>query len=202
MMRRFVLAIALAGLIAACGSSDALKGVSGSQLPRIDIKSEALTQVVSPATTQPFTPEASPHGLLIFYLGYTNCPDICPTTMSDIRTARQSLSTEQQKNVNAAFVTVDQTNDTPAVLLDYTHRFGFGATDHSVRPTDAQLSTLEKTLHAGTTTGEKTASGIQTINHTASTYVVNSNGVVVDEWDYGTPPADMAHDLKTLLKSA
>ena len=40
---------------------------------------------------EPFALRAQPGGLLVVYFGYTNCPDVCPTTMADLRTALREL---------------------------------------------------------------------------------------------------------------
>lgn len=193
------LLLAIVILISACGSSNALKGTSN--LPNIDLSSLSMTEVTGPASSQPFTLKAQPKDLLVLYLGYTSCPDLCPTTMSDLRTARQSIGANKASRVSLAFTTVDQNTDTPSVLLDYTHRFDFGPNDHSLRPTDADLTKVEKALFATSQTNVPDGNGGQTVNHTAWTYVVDSNGHVVDEWDYGTKPADMAHDMKALLST-
>jgi protein SCO1 len=191
------LALITAVILSSCGSSQALKG--DSKLPDIDLSSMSMTEVTSPAASQPFVLKAQPKDLLVLYLGYTSCPDLCPTTLADLRSARQTIGTKNASRVSLAFATVDQGNDTAPVLLSYTNRFGFGPNDHSLRPTDTDLTNAEKALFATSQTNVPDGNGGQSVNHTAWTYVVDSHGRVVDEWDYGTTSADMAHDLKTLL---
>lgn len=52
----------------------------------------------------------------LLYFGYTNCPDVCPLTMSNIAVAKSKLSKEEQKKLRVVFVTTDPKRDTPGEL--------------------------------------------------------------------------------------
>ncbi|HKD22856.1 MAG TPA: SCO family protein [Rhizomicrobium sp.] len=59
---------------------------------------------------------------VILYFGYTNCPDACPTTLSDLTTVLQRLG-PRARDVRVLFVTVDPDRDTPAALKAYVNAF-------------------------------------------------------------------------------
>ncbi|MEV0008935.1 SCO family protein [Streptomyces sp. NPDC047973] len=52
----------------------------------------------------------------LIYFGYTNCPDVCPLTMSNIALAKRALPKAEQKELQVVFVTTDPERDTPASL--------------------------------------------------------------------------------------
>ncbi|MGY1436727.1 SCO family protein [Streptomyces reniochalinae] len=62
-----------------------------------------------------FIEETKGHPTLL-YFGYTNCPDVCPLTMSNIAVAKSKLSKEEQKKLRVVFVTTDPERDTPEEL--------------------------------------------------------------------------------------
>lgn len=59
----------------------------------------------------------------VLFFGYSNCDDICPTTMADLAAARRALSPAARRNVELVFVTEDPARDTPAVLRRWLDRF-------------------------------------------------------------------------------
>lgn len=59
----------------------------------------------------------------LFYIGYVNCPDICPITLSSVNVAYNKLSEEEKKLVNVIFLSVDHENDTPEEVAEYTAQF-------------------------------------------------------------------------------
>ena len=59
----------------------------------------------------------------LLFFGYTNCPDICPTTMADVAVALRSVDPAVAEQVQVVFVTTDPDTDTPAVLGEYLGRF-------------------------------------------------------------------------------
>jgi protein SCO1/2 len=63
------------------------------------------------------------HGrYVLMYFGYTFCPDVCPTTLSEVTTAMDKLGPKADQ-VQPVFVTVDPERDTPEVMGDYTAMF-------------------------------------------------------------------------------
>lgn len=79
---------------------------------------------------------------LLLFFGFTHCPDVCPTTLAQLKAAMQALGPDADK-IRVAFVTVDPERDTPAVMQRYTAAFGpwlIGLTGP-----DEALATLRKT---------------------------------------------------------
>lgn len=139
-------------------------------------------------------------GLLVTTFGYTNCPDICPTTLSDLSVAVNDLPDDLARRVSVAFVTVDPARDTPQVLTDYVGSFfpeqgtGFHGSD------DDQLANATDAFGVQFTIAEHDPGATDyEVSHTAGSFVVDDTGTVVVEWPFGATPEDMAADLTTLL---
>jgi protein SCO1/2 len=84
----------------------------------------------------------------LLFFGYTNCPDVCPTTMADIAVALRGLDAALVDKLQVVFVTTDPKRDTPAVLGEYLARFDadlpkrfIGLTGDQAAIDQAQLST-------------------------------------------------------------
>jgi protein SCO1/2 len=182
-----------------CGSSGgggALRGYTIAPEPKVD--AAALTD----AAAQPAAPmelRARPGGVLIVYFGYTSCPDVCPTTMSDVRKALGALGGRASK-VDVAMVTVDPIRDTEQVLSGYVR--SFVPTGHALRTTDDSL--LRRVAGAFGVDYQVTtaADGTEQVAHTSLLYAVDSTGGLAVTWPFGTTAADMAHDVGILLRSA
>ncbi len=143
-----------------------------------------------------FAFRAAPGRLLFVYFGYTNCPDICPTTLSDLRKAVHRVGPDAQR-VDVAFVTVDLYRDSASVIVPYLATFF--ARGHALRPpSQPQLGEAE-TAFGATSSVTRQPSGDLEVDHTAMSYIVDERGRIVVQWAFGTSPADMAHDLRILL---
>ena len=66
---------------------------------------------------------ADADGVTALFFGYTQCPDICPTTMADLAMARGELTQSERRQVTVVFVTEDPANDTADVVRDWLDRF-------------------------------------------------------------------------------
>jgi len=141
---------------------------------------------------------AEPGGLLLVYFGYTNCPDFCPTTLSDAKLARQRLPEADAGRVRVAMVTVDPGRDLP-VLADYVGSFfddglALGTDD------DRVLAKIAAPFGVGYEVRE-TADGTE-VDHTTSLYAVDDAGELVLTWPFGVSIDDLAADLTVLLDEA
>lgn len=197
-----LVAVALAG----CGGGDggSTRGSSSGELsgavrtPPLDVASVTLPNATTGADGAPFTMQARPGGLLLVYFGFTSCPDICPTTLSDIGRAVQKLPAADRDRVDVAMATVDPDRDTGAVLTSYLDTFvkGGGIALRADDPAQQQAA-----QDAFRVVAKRIPEGADnyTFEHTAVTYVVDDTGTVVDEWPFGTSPDAMARDLGILL---
>jgi protein SCO1/2 len=106
----------------------------------------AFTLTDTAGATHDFRAVTGGRPTLLFF-GYTNCPDICPTTMADVAVALRGLDPAVAQQVQVVFVTTDPATDTPPVLGEYLSRFDadlpnrfIGLTGDQERIDQAQLS--------------------------------------------------------------
>jgi len=202
-IRRGLIAVLVLGALAAlpvgmtaCGQEERLTGVLRS--PPLDASGVTLPAVTDDGSKTGM-PIASDRGsLLLVYFGYTSCPDVCPTTFADLRTAIGDLPEGDRDRIEVAMVTVDPERDTEQKMAEY---LGFFFDDwRAYRTTDLkQLARAEKALAASHRVGKKDRDGTYEVSHTATLLAVDRNGEVLVEWPFGTSADDIAGDLGLLL---
>lgn len=191
--------------LAACGrggDADAAASDAGAQMagvvrePPLDVGAVTLPDVA--AGGAPFALKAERGGLLLLYFGYTNCPDVCPTTLSDVKRIRRDLGADAAR-IGVAMATVDPARDTAAVLTSYLGHFFDDA--HALRTDDlAQLAQATGALGLTVTTRPTSDPGFYTVDHTATLYAVDPDGRVVVEWPFGTSAQAIESDVRRLLE--
>lgn len=194
---RFGVSVVLVAMVsAACGSDDAT--LSGAvRNPPLKVTTVALPDVGRAG--EPVMMKAPPFELYLVYFGYTTCPDICPTTLSDIRVALEDLPDGMAERVTVAMVTVDPERDTDEVLTGYLGHFF----DHSLalRSTDPdELQAAGDAFGVQWQIEDHAPGEPYAVAHTSVTYVVDDDGTVVVEWPFGLDSAAMTSDLRTLLR--
>ena len=159
---------------------------------------EVAIPVADGSGDHPFV--APPGNLELVYFGYTFCPDVCPTTMSDVRKALAELPGEEAERVGVAMVTIDPARDTPEVLEGYVTNF---VDDGLALRTDDDAA-LRATTDAFGADYEVTTDdeGDVEVSHTAELYAVDDSGTVVMRWPFGTTYESLARDLRSLLAEA
>lgn len=135
--------------------------------------------------------------VVLLFFGYTYCPDVCPATMAELRAARALLKPEQADRVQVVFITVDPGRDTPASIQEYVSRFD--PTFLGLSGTEDQLSAVWQAYGVFREI-EQTDAGGYLVAHTSRVYVVDVNGNLSLSFAFGTPPNDVANDLRILLK--
>ena len=193
-MRRAALAVAFAVVLTACGGSD--RDLVGFQREPAPVVAEFELPDLSNGG-EPFALRARPGELLLVYFGYTNCPDFCPTTLSDARLARQRL--DDPGRVSVAMVAIDPDRDLP-ILDEYVAGF-FPDAGHALGTDDpsllAQVAAPFGAQYDVTTNDE----GEIDVAHTTQLYAINDNGEIVLTWQFGVPIEDLAGDMEQLLDS-
>ena len=198
-------------VLAACGSdggsSDGSKATGGSgqlegtvRTPALQVGDITLPQVSTSKPDVPFTFKAKQGKLLFVAFGYTNCPDVCPTTPSDMKKAKAKLGADGDK-VDMAFVTIDPERDTPDVIVPYLGSFAKSG-GHPIRTTDADALAKAKDAFDVKSSVTKKPDGEVEVTHSARSFIVDDTGKVVVEWNFGTGSDGMAHDLAILLDRA
>jgi len=131
------------------------------------------------------------------FFGYTHCPDVCPTTLSEFAMALKLMGKDAQR-VQVLFVTVDPERDTPALLAQYVPAFNPGFLGLY---TDA--ASLGKLAAEYKVVFQKSAGSSPQdylIDHTAGTYVYDPQGRLRLLVPYGSQPKAIAQDLIALLQ--
>lgn len=147
-------------------------------------------------TGQPRTMDDFKGKVVVLFFGYTHCPDVCPTTMSDLKQTMKLLG-NKANDVQVLFVTVDPERDTQEVLTQFVPSFDprFIGLRGSVAEVAANMAEY-KVYAAKVSEPGKTG---YTMDHSAGLYVFDKQGSPRIYLGYGQKPADIAHDLQQLL---
>ena len=189
--------VALVALVvAACGGSDEPEPFAGFERTPAPVVDELqLPAIEADGSEAPFTFRADDGELLLVYFGYTSCPDVCPTTLSDVRRASDRIG-DGADRIDLAMVTIDPLVDTPEVLTGYVRSFVPEAT--AVRTVDdALLRPVADVFGADYGTLEQ--DGEEQVFHTGSLYAVDDGGRLVLTWPFGVTSEDLERDLSRLL---
>jgi protein SCO1 len=133
---------------------------------------------------------------VILFFGFTHCPDVCPTTMLDLKNMMKLLG-EKADQVQVLFVTVDPRRDTQDVLAQFVPSFDkrFIGLRGSLQETAETLGNFK--IYYQEIPG-KTATDYS-IDHSAGMYVFDKEGKIRLYLGYGQKPADIASDIQKLL---
>ncbi|MBK6386084.1 MAG: SCO family protein [Rhodoferax sp.] len=137
--------------------------------------------------------------VVVMFFGYTQCPDVCPTSMAEIAEVRKQLGKDGEK-VQALFVTVDPERDTPEVLKGYMGNFdptflALYATPDKLAATAKDFKVYYKKVEGKTPTS-------YTMDHSAGSYIYDTKGALRLYTRYGTGVQPLVSDIKLLLKEA
>ncbi|MGD9755102.1 MAG: SCO family protein, partial [Acidimicrobiia bacterium] len=144
----------------------------------------------------PFRFVAEPGHVLLTYFGYTSCPDVCPTTLADLKVVFEDIGAAADR-VELAVVTIDPEVDTAELLTAYVRSFVPGA--HAIVTTDDAALRAAADDFGADYGAVVNAEGVREVFHTASVYAVDDAGEIRVSWSYGTPADDVVHDLRLLL---
>lgn len=134
--------------------------------------------------------------VVLLYFGYTHCPDVCPTTLSDWVRAKRALGADTAK-VRFVFVSMDPDRDTPELSLTYARQFD--PTFVGVTGSTAELEDLKKRWSIAAYPEGDPRDGFYTVAHPAHTFVVDRQGRLRVLFEPGTPGDAIAKDLQKLL---
>lgn len=134
--------------------------------------------------------------VVVVFFGYTQCPDVCPTTLSEVAAAMKELG-PKAKDVQVLFVTVDPERDTQELLAQYVP--AFDPSFLALRGSPAELETVAKQFKVFYQKNP-TPSGGYTMDHTAGSFVFDQQGRIRLLVSYGAGPRVFAHDLAQLLR--
>ena len=135
--------------------------------------------------------------LVVVFFGYTQCPDVCPTTMQELAEVKRLLGADGDK-LQAVFVTVDPERDTTELLKAYVENFDPSFV--ALRPTAEQLPLIAKEFKIYFKRVEGKTPTSYTMDHSAGSYTFDAQGKVRLFNRYGMGAEALAHDFKLLLK--
>ena len=179
--------------LAACdkgGAGAAFKGIditgaeyaSGFELTDADGQRRRLTDFAGKVT--------------VVFFGFTHCPDVCPTTLLELAAVKKALGADGER-VQGIFITVDPERDTPALLKAYVDNFGAGFV--ALRGSVDETKAVAKNFKVFFAKVPGTTESSYSMDHTAGSYIFDTQGKLRLFTRYGTGAEALTHDLKLLL---
>ena len=188
-------------VVAACALVLALLGCSGGQakFKGIDLtgSKQDLNFTMSDVQGKERTLEDYRGSYLMVFFGFTQCPDVCPTTLAKAAEVRKALGPDGKK-VRVVFISVDPDRDTEELLRNYLK--AFDPEFVGLRGTQEQTRLAAKALNVFF---EKVPTGSSyTINHTAITYIFDAQGRLRLGMRHEQAVDDYVSDLRTLMRQS
>ena len=134
--------------------------------------------------------------VVVIFFGFTQCPDVCPTTLSDLAEVRKRLGADGER-LQVIFVTIDPERDTPAVLTQYVP--GFDPSFVALYGTPEQIAATAKEFKIFYQKVPGKTATSYTMDHTAGSYVIDKDGRARLFIRHGASVDEIVSDLKKLL---
>ena len=136
--------------------------------------------------------------IVLLFFGYTSCPDVCPTTMAELKTVTEKLGVQKARKVKVLLVTVDPDRDTPQRMQEYVNHFnkdfiGLTGSDQELAKVWGDYGIFREVAD------EDSAAGYG-LDHTARVTLIDQDGNLRASYGFDTPVDDILHDLNLLLK--
>lgn len=184
--------LACALVVSACGRYQPRGTILDPAKPAPDF---ALTT----QTGQPFRLSEQRGKVVLLFFGFTHCPDVCPTALSDLAGVFRKLGGDAER-VQVAFITVDPERDTPALTAKYVGLFD--KRFQGLSGTHAEIDPIVKAYGVSVQRRDLPNSALKyTMDHSAFIYVVDPAGRWAEVFSPGLPIADMAGDIRHLLQT-
>lgn len=197
-IRALVIAALAAALLGAC---DRLPGADKPAFRAVDITGAEYARELAlhDADGRPRTLADFKGKVTLVFFGYTQCPDVCPSTLAELALVKRGLGAAGDR-IQGVFVSVDPQRDTPQVLKEYVSNFDPSFVALTGTPDEIKRAAQNFKVFYAQVPGR--TEGSYTIDHTAGTYVFDAQGRVRLFVRYGAGPEALAHDLKLLLAEA
>lgn len=203
---RTVLVVAVAAALAACDkrvSDSASVDTSGTSASTASFTGTDITGTGFGKGIELVDQDGKPVRLLeayrgkvvVIFFGFTQCPDVCPTTMAELAQVREKLKPAERDQVQMIMISIDPERDTPAVMKQYVGAFdssfvGLTGSDEQIAKVAASFKAYYKKAQSGTS---------YTMEHSSGMYVLDTKGESRLLLKPNTPPEDIAADLQKLL---
>ena len=137
--------------------------------------------------------------VVVLFFGYTQCPDVCPTSMAELAEVKKLLGKDGDR-LQGLFITVDPQRDTPEVLKAY--MTNFDPSFLALYTTPDKLAALAKDYKVYFKKVDGQTPTSYTMDHSAGSYVYDTQGKLRLYTRYGTGAAPLLADIKLLLQAS
>lgn len=132
--------------------------------------------------------------VVAIFFGFASCPDICPTTMFELKKIKSDLG-EKSKEFKVLFISLDPERDTPELLSKYVPSFdpsfiGLTGTEEDIKKITQQFKVYRKKVIQGDS---------YTIDHSSGLYLIDREGKIRIRHSYGTEIKLIVEDIKKLI---
>ena len=138
--------------------------------------------------------------VVVMYLGYTSCAEVCTTSLSLIAQALSRLSADVLPRVQGVFVSVDPARDTPERLAGYAPFFHPRLI--GISGTTEQIADVARKYGSSYRIHEKDADGQYVVDHSSITYIIAADGTLFEMLPHGSPAEDIAAAINKALVAA
>jgi protein SCO1/2 len=182
------------------GSSDDLDGYNGLLLEPLE---PAPDFVMEDQHGQPFRLSERGGRAVLMFFGYTNCPDVCPTTLADYVQVRENLG-DRAEEMDFVFISVDADRDTPDAIVEFLGHFdptfiGLRAEDdQALDDVKASYGVYSNALTEGDQR-ETERLDQYLVAHSDHSFLVDPKGQLAVLYRYATPPSEIAEDIEKVL---
>ena len=135
--------------------------------------------------------------VVVVFFGFTQCPDVCPTSMAELAGIKKSLGADGDK-LQGVFISVDPERDTPEILKAYMGNFD--PTFLALRPSAEQLPAVAKDFKIYYKKVEGRTASSYSMDHSAGNYIYDPQGRLRLYNRYGTGAEGLLGDIRLLLK--
>ena len=196
---RFIAAAIASAALLALAACDPLAG-SRSPFKGIDVTGSEMGRELrlTDHNGQPRSLEDFRGKVVAVTFGYTQCPDVCPTTLADLSSAVKKLGADASR-VQVLFVTVDPKRDKPELLREYVPAFNPAFLGLYGDAAATRKATGEFKIYAEERPGKTPET--YTVDHTAQTFIFDRQGKLRLVEAFGATPDAMASDMRVLLNS-
>jgi protein SCO1/2 len=149
------------------------------------------------ANGQPFRLSDQRGKIVLLFFGYTSCPDVCPTTMAEMKLVMDELG-DASDSVQVVFISVDPERDAPEKIQKYAEHFNpnfIGLTGSM-----EDLQKIWKGYGVYRAANQTNSALGYIVDHTARVTLVDADGNLRLSYGFQTPVEDIVHDIKLLLR--
>jgi protein SCO1/2 len=136
--------------------------------------------------------------VVVVFFGYTQCPDVCPTSMAELAEVKKILGADGER-LQGLFVTLDPERDTQEVLKAY--MANFDPTFLALRPELDKLPQVARDFKIFYKKVDGKTPGSYTLDHSAGSYIFDPQGRVRLYSRYGSGAPALASDIRLLIKN-